>query len=147
MLYEWSCDEFAAEWALGYAQTEAHNSTTASELEVTRQARGVAYSETVRRALEAYYERPAPAPDTTAELRALQAQVAALADQVAQLLRLTVELDALRADNARLQLALVGSVYGDKPARNRAALLAAAALEDLKASAGGGDNGRDDSSR
>jgi hypothetical protein len=37
MLYEWSCDEFAAEWALGYAQTEAHNSTTASELEVTRQ--------------------------------------------------------------------------------------------------------------
>ncbi len=110
-------------------------------------ARGVAYSETVRRALEAYYERPAPAPDTTAELRALQAQVAALADQVAQLLRLTVELDALRADNARLQLALVGSVYGDKPARNRAALLAAAALEDLKASAGGGDNGRDDSPR
>lgn len=109
-------------------------------------AHDVTYSETVRRALKAYYAYSAPAPDTTAELRALQAQVATLADQVAQLLRLTVELDALRADNARLQLALVGSVYGDKPARNRAAFLAAAALEDLKTLTSEKENGHDDSS-
>ncbi|MBP8974870.1 MAG: hypothetical protein KBH93_13455 [Anaerolineae bacterium] len=99
-------------------------------------ARGVAYSETVRRALAHYYEhrdRPAPTPlaDHTAEISELRAQVAALADQVAQLTRLTAELDALRSENARLQVWLLSATYGNGAQRKAATQHAAHVLAAL----------------
>jgi hypothetical protein len=98
-------------------------------------ARGVAYSETVRRALAHYYEhrdRPAPTPpDHSTEIAVLRAQVAALADQVTQLMRLTAELDALRAENARLQVWLLSATYGNGAQRKAATQHAAHVLATL----------------
>jgi hypothetical protein len=113
-------------------------------------ARGVGYSETVRRALTHYYEhrdRPAPTPaDALALLSesvaALQRQVEALTQQVAAWHQQTAQ---LHAENAHLQLALVQLAYGDRQMQQAGRAVANHALAALSAGSGNGNgaNGHD----
>lgn len=105
-------------------------------------ARGVGYSETVRRALTHYYEhrdrQPYPSTDALALLSetvmALQRQVEGLTQQVALWHQQTAQ---LHAENARLQLALVQLAYGDRQMQKAGRAVANHALATL--SAGNGD--------
>lgn len=107
-------------------------------------ARGVGYSETVRRALTYYYEhrdRPAPAPTADAldllseTVTALQRQVEGLTQQVAAWHQQTAQ---LHAENARLQLALVQLAYGDRQMQQAGRAVANHALAVLSAGNGNG---------
>ena len=108
-------------------------------------ARGVGYSETVRRALTHYYEhrdRPAPAPTADAlallseAVTALQRQVEMQGQQLALWHQQTAQ---LHAENARLQLALVQLAYGDRQMQQAGRAVANHALATLSAGSGNGN--------
>jgi len=117
-------------------------------------ARGIATSETIRRALETYYNPPTPQPahdvaelvgavkavsttvDTlVGEVRALKTEVATMR---AELRHQAVTNEALRAENVRLRVQLVALAYGNRDQKKEALASVAAMVRQHQAHKGNG---------